>query len=395
MHPDFLPFLHTLWVTIILPFVLTALAATLLPGALLLIALIPWRRLPPEPWHERARHLHPIRHAHAGWLLILPFAAVVAHLRFWPGASVSAMLVGAVLGTTLSAWPLDRAVFPSFGPNNWARSAVMQSVLRLGWLFLVIAFAFAMPAVWSLAQIGWAIGFLAISGALSAGLIHHMFHTFGMFRQASPRLSALVAECSAETGVRVKDTWEFSSPAAYAAALVTRRTLIFSDTTVAALDDEELRAICRHELAHLNEGRALIFLRVAQTPLSLLPFIFTPAFFGSLGPFAILAPLLSWLLLHRFFTRLSLRLEKRADDAARRGSESPAYAKALEHIYRNNLLPAVLPRKAARTHPDLYDRMLAAGVTPDYPRPAPADDGHWIQVFTIALSIVAVLGWMN
>jgi hypothetical protein len=41
---------------------------------------------------------------------------------------------------------------------------------------------------------------------------------------------------------------------------------------------------------------------------------------------------------------------------------------ALERIYEVNLVPAVLGHKLA-PHPDLYDRQLAAGYTPSYPRP--------------------------
>jgi Zn-dependent protease with chaperone function len=394
MHPDFLPFLRDLLNTVLVPFFLTALATTLGPALLAVLALVRWRRLPSEPWMERARRLHPVRQAHAAWLFILPCAALVARLHFFREASLPAVLVGAVLGTTLSGWPLERAAFPSLGLNTWFRSAIIVSVLRLGWILLVVVFASCMPSSWAFAQLGWALGFLAVSGALSAGLIHHVLHALGMFRSAGPRLSALVAECSAETGVAVKSVWEFSSPVAYAAALVTQRTLIFSTTLSADLDDEELRAICRHELAHLNEGPALIFLRVTQMPLSLLPFVFTSALVVSFGPFALLAPILSWLLLLRFFRRLSLRLEKRADDAARQGAGSPAFARALERINRRNLVPSVLSAKASRTHPDLYDRMIAAGVTPDYPRPLPPPDHHWLQLLGIALNIKTVLGWL-
>ena len=45
------------------------------------------------------------------------------------------------------------------------------------------------------------------------------------------------------------------------------------------------------------------------------------------------------------------------------------YARALEKIYEANLLPVVLREK--RVHPDLYDRLVAAGATPAYARPKP------------------------
>lgn len=381
--------------TFVLPFLITLLAASCVPALLVQLALIPWRRLPEEPWTERARRLYPIRHAHSAWVLIIPFAAVVVHLRFYPEASMPAMLVAAILGATLSGRPLDRAVFPSFELKAWLKSAFVHSLLRLGWVFLVMFFAVAMPAHWSLSQLGWSAAFLIASGALSGGLLHRLLLAFGAFHPAGPRLSRLVQECAEETGVRVKSVWEFPSPAAFAAALIAQRALIFSGTTATEHDDDELRAICRHELAHLDEGPVLHFLRIAQTPLSLLPFIFTPAFVTSMGPSGILPPLLLWLLLLRGFTRLSLRLEKRADEAARQGAESPAYARALERLHRRNLAAAVLAPKATRTHPDLYDRMLAAGVTPDYPRPAPPAEHHWLQILGIVLNVVTVLAWMS
>jgi Zn-dependent protease with chaperone function len=380
--------------TFVLPFVITLLAASLVPALLVQLALIPWRRLPEEPWTERARRLHSIRHAHNAWILILPFTAIVVHLRFHPEASMPAMLVAAILGATLSGRPLDHAVFPSFEFKAWLKSAFVHSLLRLGWVFLVLFFAVAMPTRWSFAQLGWAAAFLIASGALSAGLLHRLLLALGAFYPAGPRVSRLVQECAEETGVPVKSVWEFPSPGAFAAALIAQRALMFSSTTATEHDDDELRAICRHELAHLNEGPALHILRIAQTPLSLLPFVFTPSFVAAMGTAGILPPLLLWLLLLRIFTRLSLRLEKRADEAARQGAESPAYARALERLHRRNLMPAVLAPRTARTHPDLYDRMLAAGVTPNYPRPDPPSDHHWLQLLGLALNVATVLAWM-
>ena len=380
--------------SVVLPFFVTLLATALVPASLVWLALLPWRRLPVEPWTERARRFHPIRHAHAGWLLILPFTVIVIRLKFYPEISLPAVIVGSILGSTLSGLPLDRAAFPSIGLRTWLKSALVLSGLRLGWVFLVLLFAFAMPDTWSLAQLGWSAAFLVASGALSAGLIYRVLVALGAFRLADARISRLVGECSAEAGVPVRGVWVFASPAAYAAALVAQRALVFSDTTLAENDDEELRAICRHELAHLNEGEAVRLLRIAQMPLSLLPFIFTPTFVGTMGPAGILPPLLCWLLSANIFNRLSLRMEKRADAAAHQGAESPAYARALERIHQRNLVPAVFAKKAARTHPDLYDRMLAAGVTPAYARPAPPAEHHWLQLLGLALNIGTVFTWM-
>ena len=77
------------------------------------------------------------------------------------------------------------------------------------------------------------------------------------------------------------------------------------------------------------------------------------------------------LLLLVFSRQLSQRMEKRADALARQEQTGDGiYARTLEKLYQANQMPAVMPR-GRRTHPHLYDRMLAAGLTPDYPRPAP------------------------
>jgi hypothetical protein len=71
------------------------------------------------------------------------------------------------------------------------------------------------------------------------------------------------------------------------------------------------------------------------------------------------------------FRNVAARMEKRADEVAHTAVSPARYARALERLYEANLVPAVLSKKAAKPHPHLYDRVLAAGVTPGYPRPEP------------------------
>jgi len=47
----------------------------------------------------------------------------------------------------------------------------------------------------------------------------------------------------------------------------------------------------------------------------------------------------------------------------------------LARIYEVNLLPAVTEKPG--THPHLSDRLLTAGVTPDFPRPVAAKSTTW------------------
>ena len=62
----------------------------------------------------------------------------------------------------------------------------------------------------------------------------------------------------------------------------------------------------------------------------------------------------------RVFRTLSHKLELRADSVARANEPDPGvYARPLERLYEDGLLPAVNAQKQA-TYPHLYDRLVAA-----------------------------------
>jgi hypothetical protein len=108
----------------------------------------------------------------------------------------------------------------------------------------------------------------------------------------------------------------------------------------------------------------------------------------------IIAPMilaLGTLGLQRFNRWLSLRFEHRADSSAIEAPESSAiYAGALLKLHEFNLTPATLEKRTS-THPDLYDRMIAAGIGPEFPRPLPAARIGWTGlVFAMALGFLPV-----
>jgi hypothetical protein len=70
------------------------------------------------------------------------------------------------------------------------------------------------------------------------------------------------------------------------------------------------------------------------------------------------------------YVRFTHHFEQRADRAESDAiADATAYAKSLTTLHQANLTPAVMPGK--QTHPHLYDRLLAGGVQPDFPRPRP------------------------
>jgi hypothetical protein len=89
-------------------------------------------------------------------------------------------------------------------------------------------------------------------------------------------------------------------------------------------------------------------------------------------------------------------MEKRADAMAfQEQAKEGVYARALEQLYRANQMPAV-NAKNKQTHPHLYDRLVAAGVAPDYPRPAKPRRMTWVGwVVALACLVVLLAAWVH
>ncbi|HMD52963.1 MAG TPA: tetratricopeptide repeat protein, partial [Phycisphaerae bacterium] len=168
--------------------------------------------------------------------------------------------------------------------------------------------------------------------------------------------------------VTVRATWQFGGPLANAFAVPTTHELVFSKRLLEICTDEEISAICAHELAHLKESKTVLAGRLLGS-LMLFPLIFiTPSIhhFGATGFFL---PYLGLIIIAKSARWLSHRMEKRADQIAlTEQTNEGIYASALEKLYRESQIPAVNVNNK-QTHPHLYDRMLAARITPDYPRP--------------------------
>ena len=94
-------------------------------------------------------------------------------------------------------------------------------------------------------------------------------------------------------------------------------------------------------------------------------------------------------LIARFSRNFRNRMEKRADSMATvHEGDSGTYARALERLYQVNQVPAVVSK--SMVHPGLYDRLLAAGVTPSYPRPKAPARFSWHRGLALVLLMAAV-----
>jgi len=99
----------------------------------------------------------------------------------------------------------------------------------------------------------------------------------------------------------------------------------------------------------------------------------------------------SWLVII-YSRRLSRQLETRADSIAQvNEGDAGTFARALSRLHEENLLPAVLPTRR-HTHPDLYDRLVAAGIEPSYPRPEPPSPNAYHGILFAMLLGVLIVG---
>ena len=194
----------------------------------------------------------------------------------------------------------------------------------------------------------------------------------GLVVAADARLVSAVAAVTECTGHVVRRVWILRAPVANAAAFPRTNELLVTTRALAELNDAELKALLLHEVGHLRETRRDGWWRMV----GVLPLVVIAlggpmaAAFGLLAPLAVIVVLL---LVSRLLGGHARRLETAADRHAHEheaADDAGVYARTLERLYACNLTPAVM-RGERRAHPHLYDRMLAAGVTPDYERPLP------------------------
>jgi Zn-dependent protease with chaperone function len=367
------------------------------------VALRPRRHYQGEAWTEQARLAWPGRRvARAGPLLVL-FPVLIAVSR-GPGSVdlihplattllvVAAVLAGGIAAGRRLASRLNPAVALTHRPGRAAWILGFSVAIPLA-LIQVLA-ALTLPA-----QLDIPTATILTIEALAVGAYFNwvwagLLRGTGVIRPASERLRTIVERVSEGFDVRPRAIEQASLPMANAMVFAASGRLAVTDAALAILDDDELAAVMAHELAHLGEPRRLRAARMSMgfllgVALALLLAAVGPVL-GSYGANAMWLTILGAgviLLVGLIqFARLSRRMEAHADAAARRWETAPGtYARALERLYMANSVPAVL-RARRQTHPELYDRLVEAGVSPEYPRPAPPPRGPFHLGVLVALA---------
>src|SRR6185369_9417352 len=362
------------------------------------LGLWPLRRGAEMHWTERARIGYPVRVALAvGLVLSLvlpsllarsmesPFSVAPAWLT--PIAAALAGWTGMSLGVRRSWLGLPRLPF-----RERVRSSVVLTALYLPTLLVFAALVAVMPLQMNRrAWITLGIGAVAMALVLwRSGL--PVLRLLGLAVPASERLRQAVDRAVERVGVQPAAVWEVPWTVANAMALVFSRQIVFTTGALLRLDDEQLTAVAAHELGHLSERPGIKAVRTLGAWILLALSTAVPLYrtYGWMGLGCLYVAFLG---VSAGMRRVGRRMEVRAD-AIGLGTEGSAgvYARALERMYETNLVPAVM-RGRLRVHPPLWDRMVAAGVTPDYPRPRPP--GRWKAFFLqMLLVIVFGAGWI-
>ena len=354
-------------------------------------ALVPARLAREGHWTERARHVYPATVLAGLVVIALPIAlGYVAH-RFTGGLSpIPPLLVGlltlamAFMGGYVAVWRLARTFRPNPLPlgRSLVEYFVWMSLQTLPLLAMIGLAVGAAPTSWiECVAVGLAVCLAGFLLHLGAGLGPGRWA--GLIRPSGPRLAALVEAAAREASMPVPRVEEAELRMANAFALPLAGRLLYTTSLLDVMTDEEIQAITRHELAHLREPFRVRAARFA--PIVALAFMaFAPGFLSrgqpGLATLFVIIPVVVFVsvaTLARFW-------EKDADHQATHGAPSPAYARALEKLYEANLFPAVHGRKS---HPDLYSRMEAAGVTPSFPKPPAPSPWRGFPSLLLGLSV--------
>jgi Zn-dependent protease with chaperone function len=312
----------------------------------------------------------------------------------FPEANFCLVAVSGFTGALFASYFMSREVFTGLSFKFWIHLVLAGLfIMFFGWVVLFTAIL-NMPD--DFGWVTWVIAgvVLVLLLSLNFGLGLQIMKWFGLLKPADDHLNGLVREVSEKMGVQVRATWVVSAYLSNAAAFPLIGQVVFTQKMLETSSDDEIKSVCAHELGHLNESRKVKFVRLLNS-IAFYPLIFGSPFssIDGVGKSAFWVLLIVTLIIWLVGIRVARRMETRADKLAAENVVDPVvYARALERLYQTNQMPAVMPKRSAKIHPDLYDRMTAAGLTPDYPRPKPAKSQCWTSYLVFAsLFITPVL----
>jgi len=222
------------------------------------LALVPWRRAKDQHWTERARLYFPVRVAAASNLWVLPAVLAMAGRLLLPddGPHWAVMVFVTAIGAIAGTIPMDREVFPRIQTKELFRQVSVGWIIRFLMWFVFLGAIALMPDEFnprSLIVAGVVLGLLILwsgDGWLYVG------RRVGLYLPPPERLQRIALDTAAKMNVSFREIWLMRASSAQAFAMPASRKLIFTERLLELLPDNEVAAVCAHELAHLTEARS-------------------------------------------------------------------------------------------------------------------------------------------
>ncbi len=294
-----------------------------------------------------------------GWWLGLELSTL------WTGIAVilSLMLISSLLEIPFSLYSTF-VIEEKFGFNKMTLKIWLIDLLKSSLLMLVIGTPLIAAILWLMNQAGsywwvyaWSLwtGFSLMMIWAYPAFIAPLFNKFSALEDDSlkQRIDALLNRCGFKSkGVFVVDGSRRSAHGnAYFTGFGNNKRIVFYDTLLESLSEDEVEAVLAHELGHFkrNHIRKSLLLSIVMTfaGFALLAWLMqTPWFYSALGVDSMsthMALLLFMLVLPVFtffisplFSALSRKHEFEADDFAKQQCDHRALISALVNLYREN-----------------------------------------------------------
>ena len=319
------------------------------------------------------------------WLALLPDSPLLRQVLLVS----SVVLVGGILDLPMD-WYRQFRLEQRFGFNRMSLRLWIADLFRGAAIGAALGVPLAAAALWLMRSAGqswwlwvWAlwIAFSLFVMWLYPSVIAPMFNRFEPLPPGPvrTRVEALLARCGfAARGLFVMDGSRRSAHGnAYFTGFGRARRIVFFDTLLSRLDEDEIEAVLAHELGHFRLKhilkRILLGMATSLAGLWLLGLLARqPWFYQGLGvgapvDFEALALLLFFLALPAFtfplqplFSMLSRRHEFEADAFAARNARASALASALVKLYEDNastLTPDPVHSAFHDSHPPAAQRI--------------------------------------
>ena len=350
-------------------------------------------------WTERARISYPFQVLLSGAVIFLPLVHLTTTFSY-PASLLpipkSLLLLAAFVVTLLTS-----NVVVTYWTRRY-RSDVgtpLQNLQDLGvTIYIYLSTLILMGTIASFLPSQWNVQAVLVILAIVLAFLWFNFggwlqfgRLLGIFHPADAELRVLVANLAQRLGQPTPTSWIVNWRKANAYAVVLSNAVCVTRKLRDILSPAEMEAVLAHEMAHISEDQTTRAIRLVLPLVMFMP-LFTFGLWDQDGsPYGLLIAFSFPLLGVTIHQRLARRMEVRADDMAQKAESAPGvYPAALAKLYEANLMPAVMTGKR-KIHPHLYDRFLAAGLTPDFPRPQPPRRWDLLAALAVAALNYALL----